>query len=603
MLAVLPGMVTAACGTPGKDGSVTISTSPAALSYYQPTGNSGTTTIPVSSTAGLAVGDLVLVIQMQGANLTTSNDVLYGDSVAGAPASGYLTTPTFNAGLYEYAVVQSLTGTQITLTAALTNAYTRAAGPQQRRYQVVRVPQYGNLTLAGTINAQAWNGETGGVLAFDVAGDLNFSSNTIEMNARGFRGGLGRALAGDTGGSSADYRTVATKNYHGSKGEGLAGTPRHVWNQIPDTATDTGIEGYTNGSYARGAPGNAGGGANDGNPGSNDQNSGGGGGANGGGGALGGNSWSSNLAVGGYGGTAFAQAAISRVVMGGGGGAGTRNNSSGNQSSGGSGGGIVMLRANRIVGPGTVSANGGAGSTPANDGGGGGGSGGSVIVLADGQSGSLALNAIGGNGGNADVGGVAHGPGGGGGGGRVYSNAAVTATISAGQGASGYTVTPGNYYGATTTGGATGSTAPSSDPALVVGADSGYECIPPVLTVTKTADVAGVAPGSQITYTITVTNSNWSKAYNVVLSDAMSVFTDFVPNGMSGANFLFTDSVSNPSGLMLGTATYSENNGSTYIAMPGTTGWQTRLTNWRLTMSGTMNKNGQFSISYKGVVQ
>lgn len=603
MLAMLPGMVTAACGTPGKDGSVTISASPAALSYFQPTGNTAGSAIPVASTTGLAVGDLVLVIQMQGANLTTSNDALYGDNIAGAPASGYLTTATFNAGFYEYGIVQSLTGTQITLATALTNAYTRAAGPQQRRYQVVRVPQYGNLSLGASINAPAWNGETGGVLAFDVAGDLNFNSNTIEMNGRGFRGGLGRRLTGDSGGSRADYRTVATKSYHGSKGEGLAGTPRYVWNQITDAAIDTATEGYTNGSYARGAPGNAGGGGNDGNPGSNDQNSGGGGGGNGGAGAVGGNSWSSNLAVGGHGGTAFAQAAIARIVMGGGGGAGTRNNSNGNQSSGGAGGGIVMLRVNRLVGPGTVSANGADGSTPDNDGGGGGGGGGSIIVLADGQSGLLALNALGGNGGNADVGGVAHGPGGGGGGGRVFSNATVSATVNTGQGSSGYTVTPGTYYGATATGGVAGSTAPSSDPTLVVGADSGYECVPPLLTVSKTADVSSATPGSQITYTVTVTNSNWNKAYSVVLSDAMSVFTDFVPNGMSGANFQLIDSVSNPSGLTLGTATYSENSGGTYGAMPGTAGWETRLTNWRLTTIGTMNKGGQLSIKYKGVVQ
>ncbi|MDI1301369.1 MAG: DUF11 domain-containing protein [bacterium] len=603
MLAVLPGMVMAACGTPGKDGSVTISAAPSALVYFKPSGNSSGSTIPVASTTGLAAGDQVLIIQMQGANLSTGSSDTYGDGVAGAPASGYLTTATFNAGFYEYGVVQSVTGTQITLAAALTNAYTIVAAPQQRTYQVIRVPQYGNLSLAGNINATAWNGSTGGVLAFDVAGDLNFNGYTIEMNGRGFRGGLGRALAGDTGGNSTDYRTVATKNYHGSKGEGLAGTPRYVWNQLADAAVDAGVEGYTNGSYARGAPANAGGGGNDGNPGTNDQNSGGGGGGNGGAGAQGGNSWSSNLAVGGYGGTAFTQASVARVVMGGGGGAGTRNNSSGNMSSGGTGGGIVLLRVNRLVGSGTVSANGADGSTPVNDGGGGGGGGGSVIVLADGQSGAIALNAVGGNGGNADPGGQAHGPGGGGGGGRVFSNAAVTATVNTVQGTSGYTVSAGNYYGATATGGVVGSAVPNSDPTLVVGADSGYECVPPLLTIAKTADVSGAAPGSQITYTVTVTNSSASKAYNVVLSDAMSVFTNFVPNAMAGANFQLVDSVSNPSGLTLGTATYSENNGSTYSAMPGTSGWETRLTNWRLTMTGNMNKSGQFSIVYKGVVQ
>ena len=54
---------------------------------------------------------------------------------------------------------------------------------------------------------------------------------------------------------------------------------------------DNVVEGYPGGSYARGAPGNAGGGATDSNPTANDQNAGGGGGGNGGAGGRGGNGW------------------------------------------------------------------------------------------------------------------------------------------------------------------------------------------------------------------------------------------------------------------------------------------------------------------------
>ena len=98
-----------------------------------------------------------------------------------------------------------------------------------------------------------------------------------------------------TGGAGAntDYRQVSPAAYTGaaggvagddaSKGEGVAGTPE--WVESGATFLHTTLTGYpsgtagTDGSMARGAPGNAGGGGTDANPGANDQNAGGGGGA------------------------------------------------------------------------------------------------------------------------------------------------------------------------------------------------------------------------------------------------------------------------------------------------------------------------------------
>ena len=177
-----------------------------------------------------------------------------------------------------------------------------------------------------------------------MAGDLNLGGASVSVSGLGFRGGGTRQLTGGAGGTNADYVNVATNAFHGGKGEGIAGTPRYVYDATFNTVVDTGIEGYPNGSTARGAPGNAGGGGTDGQPSVNDRNSGGGGGANGGAGGLGGNTWNSNLAVGGYGGAAFGGAA-NLAVLGGGGGGGARNNSAGTDSSGGAGGGVVMIRA------------------------------------------------------------------------------------------------------------------------------------------------------------------------------------------------------------------------------------------------------------------
>ena len=82
--------------------------------------------------------------------------------------------------------------------------------------------------------------------------------------------------SGGAGGANTDVRTSAASAYNGGKAEGVAGTPRYVFDGT--TTMDTGVEGYPSGSFARGAPANAGGGGTDGNPSANDQNSGGGGG-------------------------------------------------------------------------------------------------------------------------------------------------------------------------------------------------------------------------------------------------------------------------------------------------------------------------------------
>ena len=226
--------------------------------------------------------------------------------------------------------------------------------------------------------------------------------------------------------------------------------------------SDTGVEGYPNGSFARGAPANAGGGGTDGNPSANDQNSGGGGGANGGAGGQGGNTWSSNLAVGGAGGVAVPAPSVTKVVLGGGGGGATRNNAG--PSSGGVGAGLVILDVGSLPGTGEIRANGGDGQTAANDGGGGGGAGGSVVVAAaSGGLSGLTVSANGGDGGDAwptqapgGFPGERHGPGGGGGGGFVLLSTSGATTTTNG-GAHGVTTTASDAYNATDgTGGSAG---------------------------------------------------------------------------------------------------------------------------------------------------
>src|SRR5205823_5363732 len=349
----------------------------------------------------------------------------------------------------------------------------------------------------------------------------------VSVSQEGFRAGLGRQLAGGAGGTGTDYVNLSANNFHAQKGEGIAGTPQHVFDSRTGGTVNNLVDGYPNGSTARGAPATAGGGGTDPHPSANDQNTGGGGGANGGAGGMGGNSWNTSLAMGGFGGTAF-PATAARVTAGAGGGAGTRNNAGpANASSGGNGGAIVMIRTGSVTGTGSITTDGGTGVVPLNDGGGGGGAGGTVVVVA--QTGSLAgltVNARGGAGANAwltDAGGAPayHGPGGGGGGGAVLSTSAL-GTVNVSGGVNGTTTTSQNAFGATP--GALGSQA-TITASQIPGASSGAECTPDLALAKSHADP--YVRGSSGTYTLTVSNVGGSA------TSGTTTITDTLPAGLT----------------------------------------------------------------------
>jgi hypothetical protein len=498
-LFITPTNLFAQCGTPGQQGNG--GTLTGVVNAYWPgtaTANAAATSITLGTSRGaatpIASGNLLLVIQMQDAAIDSDNDDGYGNGTAGGTASGY--SNANNAGRFEFVRATNAvpvgggtvnfvgTGTG----SGLLNQYTNAAATAtqgQRRFQVIRVPQYTAAILSSGLTAAAWNGTTGGVLAIDVSQQLTLGG-TVSVNGLGFRGAGSPQRAGGSGGTNADYRNLATLLFHGLKGEGIAGTPRLVWDAATGTVVDTGIEGYPNGSTGRGAPGTAGGGGNDGNPAANDQNSGGGGGGNGGTGGIGGNSWSTNLVIGGYGGSPFAQVANNRLVLGGGGGGGTRNNSDGitGAGSGAAGGGIVIIRARNVAGTGTITANGSAAfNDTLNDGAGGGGAGGSILISSiSGTLTGLTVNAIGGRGGDAwrteapnGNPGERHGPGGGGAGGVVRISSAA-ASLSVAAGTNGITTTSSSAFGAAP--GTIGASVTNVTAATIPGVQSGAQCSP-----------------------------------------------------------------------------------------------------------------------------
>jgi uncharacterized repeat protein (TIGR01451 family) len=521
----------------------------------------GATSIPLGTATGaggtIANGSLLLVIQMQDASINDSNTVAYGN---GSTGTGFTTIN--NAGNYEFVnATGAIAAGSVPIKGAGTGGglvfgYTAAAASATKgasTYQVVLVPQYLSATL-GAVTAAAWNGSTGGILALDVAGQLNLGGATVHVDGQGFRGGAGMQLTGGAG-ANTDYWHKSPTAYTGAtggvagvdaaKGEGVAGTPEWVEsnNSFLQTTTTVGYPSGTagaDGSMARGAPGNAGGGGTDADPAANDQNAGGGGGGNGGSGGFGGDSWNSNLSDGGEGGSPFPET-IDRIAMGGGGGAGTRNNSDGdNQASGGAaGGGIIFIRADSLTGTATLTANGAAAyDGTLNDAGGGGGAGGTIVVLAaNGGESGLTLQANGGRGGDAWDSqpyslGDRHGPGGGGAGGVVLVSGA-TAGISVTGGTNGTTLTPGVAYGATP--GAAGTSAINATLGQVTGIQSAALCAPD-MTLGK-SHVGNFTRGATASYTIPVSNVSPYGATSGVVTINDTLPFGITPTSASGTGW------------------------------------------------------------------
>jgi gliding motility-associated-like protein len=423
--------------------------------------NSGSLTIPLDAvpqidqfgnsygTVPISAGDVVLIIQMQGASFNAGDNNLYGANSGtsgpdGIGGTGY--TNLNNVGQYEFVVALNdvpLSGGSLQINGAcsnggLLNNYSNTPATSvsgQQTFQVVRVPRFNNLTLTQNITATAWNGTVGGVLAFFVLQNFDLNGFTVSAAGKGFRGGYQNVRP--SGNTVSVYATTDI-NLSSGKGEGVCGTPRFLWNG--QDQVDNGIAwiGYPGGNYGRGGPGNAGGGGNT-------HNAGGGGGAGYGAGGVGGNgiagTGTAGWPNGGRPGTGILLPS-DRLIMGGGGGGGDANNAQSGVK-GGAGGGIIFIKAGTVSGNGTIDVSGTNGQVgvygSAPDGAGGGGAGGNIFFITDvnANGASVTLNSNAGNGGNTlNDATDQHGPGGGGGGGTIFYSlpgAALTTSVSAGN--------------------------------------------------------------------------------------------------------------------------------------------------------------------------
>ncbi len=471
----------------GKDGVLTLTVANTIVNGYTSVTadiNAGSTTINVTSSAGYTVGDLVYIVQMQGARVNAQYDSIFGDinNSMSLPNSNNLDYGDIknynNCGNNEFAEITSIpNGTSIVLDCGVKNNYTysylnyqgRVGGVPHTVYgkiQVVKVPRYTSLTIngGGSITCPQWNGTTGGIVLVEVQNNTTLNgAGAFDVSGKGFRGGAKDNAASVFGGNKWG---ALNKDQGGIKGESVFGDTT----MYKDYAAFIG----------RGAIANGGGGGDA-------HNAGGGGGSNGGvianyngygnpatgfntiwdneggsfhlntssGGGRGGYTFSQsnqNLSTyalgavnwggdkrrnfGGLGGRPL-DYSTGKVFIAGGGGAGDGNE---NQAgAGGNGGGLVYVVCyGNLSGAGTILANGADGITSSpgcgsNDGGGGGGGGGTILLKVNGSislTAPTALSAFGGKGGNVNFNCVlnnstGYGPGGGGGGGYIFSTGSL----------------------------------------------------------------------------------------------------------------------------------------------------------------------------------
>jgi hypothetical protein len=333
--------------------------------------DAGTTEVPLGAPPWLAAGDLLLFIDLLG--------------TVGSPDG---------VGEYELRRAVVVGPVAITLDAPLEHTYNgEPEGGAAHLVVMQRVPQYLDVTVeaTGVLTTTGFDcaAETGwGVLAFAASGTATIAGS-IDMAARGYRGGAGGA------------------------------------NANPHRSGD---------SWARSCAGAIGPGANFGGGGGGDANGDAGhpGGAGGAGHAGAGTGGEDGADSGGEGGGTYGQPELDILFLGSGGGEGG-NELNGPPGTGGAGGGIVLVQANALTvsDGGAIHADGAVGGTGFNtSGGGGGGSGGSIRIEA--LDATLGEGLVTARGGGRGPGGGADGGAGGAGRAAVYSGGAAQGSVDPG---------------------------------------------------------------------------------------------------------------------------------------------------------------------------
>ena len=348
--------------------------------------------VTVEDASTFNIGDTVLIIQMKGAVVDSSNTAAFGNI-----------TNYKNAGNYEFNYVKGKTGNIVELKNVLLRQYDLPDG----KVQLIRVPYYKSITFSNTLTCLPWDGKKGGVLVFNVKDTIKLN-NDIDVSGKGFNGGREENFnnAGTNCGQNDFFYTLGNI-FGAAKGEGIA---------------DLSVEKLA----GKGKLANGGGGGND-------HNAGGGGGSNATTGGKGGNQFNLcpgpvviNAGIAGFNLTNYFTQ--NKIYLGGGGGAGHANDPGANPftSGGGKGGALIIISSGYLQSNNyKIKSNGNDGTSctglNCNEGAGGGGAGGSVLLNVNNYIDKVITEVSGGNGANTGpFTTFITGPGGGGSGGVIW---------------------------------------------------------------------------------------------------------------------------------------------------------------------------------------
>jgi gliding motility-associated-like protein len=355
--------------------------------------------IIVEDAASFNNGDTVMMIQMKGAVIDSTNSASFGTI-----------TDYKSAGNYEINFVKSKSGNTIELKNKITRSYDLPEG----KVQLIRIPYFQNVRVTNPLSCLPWDGKKGGVLVLNVLDSIILEAN-IDVSGKGFRGGIGYNTQTPVLNCNQNnfFYPQSSNSIAGQKGESIY----EIGSSI---------------NYGKGSPATGGGGGLG-------HNSGGGGGSNGGTGGFGGyqlepcgNAPFNNRGIGGH--PITYSSSTNKIFLGGGGGAGQADNPGNSVPDGGHGGGIVIIMGNKVKANGfKILANGNGAATcsmppssDCHDGMGGGGGAGTVLISVNNYLDNITIENKGGKGadmiGSVSLGGRI-GAGGGGSGGLLFINA------------------------------------------------------------------------------------------------------------------------------------------------------------------------------------
>ncbi|MEO0470008.1 MAG: hypothetical protein AAF206_10345, partial [Bacteroidota bacterium] len=161
--------------SPGGDGNLVLSSDSVLNRYVKVIADAsiGDTTVQIMDADLLddpAFGDLVMIVQMQGASINSTNDRTWGS-----------VSSLNNAGNYEFAYIKAVDfeANQISFCSPLTKDYASSGN-----VQLIKVPEYTDLTInSGTkVTSEKWNGITGGIVVIHASGTVTIDG---EINVDG----------------------------------------------------------------------------------------------------------------------------------------------------------------------------------------------------------------------------------------------------------------------------------------------------------------------------------------------------------------------------------------------------------------------------------